>query len=321
MVARAMVFSSEYGIGAQDSFIAWSPLFHMAGTDHSLATLMMGGQVLVLDGLDLPRICDWISRERVGWLLAMPGMIESMVDALQSRAVKPQPVRMVGAMADLVPLQQIAQLSQLVGAPYFNTFGSTETGLPPGSGSLLRAGEVPSSLSKRQSSWCVMKLADADGRAVPDGTPGEMCVRGPTLFSGYWGNDKANAESFRDGWFHMGDVFVRHADGTLDFVDRVKYLIKSGGENIYPAEIERVLLAHPSVRDAAVVKRRDERWGEVPVAFVACEAEFDAAGLASFCRERLASYKQPKEIRCITYEDFPRSSTGKIQRHELEKRL
>jgi fatty-acyl-CoA synthase len=322
MAARAMVFACDYGIRGSDSFIAWSPLFHMAATDHALATLLLGGQVLVCDGLDLPLICDWVRREPVGWLLAMPGMIEGLIEALSAAESRPRSVRLVGAMADLVPHQHITQLCDLVGAPYFNTFGSTETGLPPVSGATLDPARGPLSLSKRQSSWCLTRLVDAAGNEVPDGTPGEMTVRGPTLFSGYWNNEKANAEAFRDGWFHMGDVFVRHADGSLDFVDRLKYLIKSGGENIYPAEIERVLLAHPAVRDAAVVRRSDARWGEVPVAFVAAdESAFDATELAAFCRERLAAYKVPREFRRIEAADLPRSSTGKIQRHELEKRI
>ncbi len=322
MVARAMVFAADYGIGSRDSFIAWSPLFHMAATDHSLAMLMLGGPVVVCDGLDLPRICATLRERPVGWLLAMPGMLDTFAEALQRDGGPFQPVRMVGAMADLVPHQQIAQLSALVHAPFFNTFGSTETGLPPASGSLLAPGELPASMSKRQSSFCMTKLVDPEGREVPDGTPGEMAVRGPTLFSGYWGNEKANAQSFREGWFHMGDVFVRHADGTLDFVDRVKYLIKSGGENIYPAEIERVLLAHPDVADAAVVRKSDARWGEVPVAFIATRSgTLDAAALLAFCRERLAGYKLPKALHSIALADLPRSSTGKIQRHELEKRV
>src|SRR4029079_16427966 len=114
-----------------------------------------------------------------------------------------------------------------------------------------------------------IRLVDANDVDVPDGTPGEIAMRGPTLFSGYWRARETNAVDFRNGWFHMGDVFVRNADGTLDFVDRVKYLIKTGGENVYPAEIERVLLQEPRVADVAVVRRKDERWGEVPVAFVA----------------------------------------------------
>ena len=155
---------------------------------------------------------------------------------------------------------------------------------------------------------------------VPDGSPGELCMRGPTLFSGYWQAEEVNQQDFRGGWFHMGDVFIRNPDGTLDFVDRVKYLIKSGGENIYPAEIERVLLQDQRIADAAVVRRPDEKWGEVPVAFIARHDErLTESAVVALCRAHLAGYKQPKEIRFIALESFPRSASGKIQRHELEK--
>ena len=151
---------------------------------------------------------------------------------------------------------------------------------------------------------------------------GRAALRGPTLFSGYWNAPEVNARDFRGGWFHMGDLFVRRADGLLDFVDRAKYLIKSGGENIYPAEIERVLLALPAVADAVVVRRRDERWGEVPVAFVAFKPgeTMSADALAQRCRAELAGYKIPKEFRIVDVAEFPRSSTGKIQRHDVERR-
>ena len=147
-------------------------------------------------------------------------------------------------------------------------------------------------------------------------------MRGPTLFSGYWAAPETNAHDFRGGWFHMGDVFVRNPDGTLDFVDRVKYLIKSGGENVYPAEIERVLLRDPRVAECAVVRAKDSKWGEVPVAFVARHDEsLDEATLLALCRGELAGYKQPKQIRFITIDQFPRSASGKVQRHELERLL
>ena len=120
----------------------------------------------------------------------------------------------------------------------------------------------------------------------------------------------------------MGDVFVRNSDGTIDFVDRVKYLIKSGGENIYPAEIEQVLLSDPRVADAVVVRSADPTWGEVPVAFVARrDPSLSADDLITACKGKLAGYKRPKAIRFIALDDLPRSTTGKIQRHELEKRL
>jgi fatty-acyl-CoA synthase len=225
-------------------------------------------------------------------------------------------------MADLVPPAEIARVTRLLGAPYANTFGATETGCPPCSSNLIPIGVAPLELSKQQSPFCEVRLVDAEDSPVPDGTPGELTMRGPTLFSGYFRAAAANAEDFRGGWFHMGDVFVRNSDGSLDFVDRVKYLIKSGGENIYPAEIERVLLQESRVAEATVVRRRDARWGEVPVAFVARRDEsLSAEELYRLCRGELARYKQPKDIRFIPLEQFPRSASGKVQRHELEKRL
>jgi acyl-CoA synthetase (AMP-forming)/AMP-acid ligase II len=321
MVARAMCFAAQYGIGPEHSYIAWSPLFHMAATDFSLATLMIGGKVVVQDGLDVDRLCATIAGEPIGWLVAMPGMIDALIDGLRRNATRPRGVRVVGAMADLVPLQQIAELTGLLNAPYINSFGATETGLAPASGALLAPGVVPTHLAKRESAFCSLRLVDADDRDVPVGTPGEAALRGPTLFSGYWNAPETNAHDFRGGWFHMGDLFVRRADGTLDFVDRAKYLIKSGGENIYPAEIERVLLAEAAVADAAVVRQRDERWGEVPVAFVAFKpgAAADTAALEARCREHLPGYKIPKAFRVVELAAFPRSSTGKIQRHEMER--
>lgn len=320
MVARMLAFALDYGITGRDGYIAWSPLFHMAATDHALATLMLGGKVTVHDGLDVPRICHTLAHEPIGWLVAMPGMIEALIDGLKTLKPQVKSLRVVGAMADLVPPHQIAELTRLIGAPYMNSFGSTETGLPPASGALLPIGAAPTSLSKRESSLCHIRLVDAEDKDVPVEVPGELVMQGPTLFSGYWNADATNAQDFRGGGFHMGDLFVRHADGSLDFVDRLKYLIKSGGENIYPAEIERVLLAHPAVRDAAVVRKRDAQWGEVPVAFVASDnATLDAAELQAWCSSRLSRYKQPREIRLVAEAALPRSSTGKIQRHEIER--
>jgi fatty-acyl-CoA synthase len=225
-------------------------------------------------------------------------------------------------MADLVVPHEIARVTRLLKAPYANTFGSTETGCPPCSSSLLPVGEVPTTLRKRQSPFCEVRLVDADDREVEPGRPGELCMRGPTLFSGYFRADETNRQDFRGGWFHMGDVFVRHGDGSLDFVDRVKYLIKSGGENIYPAEIERVLLKDPRVEAAVVVRRPDARWGEVPVAFVARrDATLDEAALVDLCRAELAGFKQPKAFHFLRSSELPRSASGKVMRHELEKRL
>jgi fatty-acyl-CoA synthase len=225
-------------------------------------------------------------------------------------------------MADLVPRPQIAELTTLMGAPYANTFGSTETGGAPASRGLIEIGTTPDRLSKVQSSLCELRLVDEDDNDVPDGEPGEAILRAPSLFSGYWRAPEANAAAFRNGWYHMGDVFRRNADATLDFVDRRKYLIKSGGENIYPAEIEGVLLASPRIETAVVVRRADARWGEVPVAFVVRrDDQLTADEVVAMCRGKIANYKVPKDVKFISDADVPRSTSGKVKRQDLESRL
>lgn len=323
-IVRNLVTRAEFGVAIDDTFAAWSPLSHMGAAENSLGTLMSGGSVIVVDGFDKARLAEIVATRELGWLLLMPGMVGAFAAELRARGVKPKGVRVCGVMADLVPPAEIAEITSLLGAPYANTFGATETGCPPCSSNLIPVGVAPAKLSKQVSPFCEVRLVDPDGRDVPDGTPGELAMRGPTLFSGYWRADETNARDFRDGWFHMGDVFVRNADGTLDFVDRVKYLIKTGGENVYPAEIERVLLADARVADAAVVRRPDVRWGEVPIAFVARRDGAEpvtAQDLYDRCRAELAGFKQPKGIVFIPFDAFPRSASGKVQRHELEKRL
>jgi fatty-acyl-CoA synthase len=320
-IVRNLVVRAEFGVTGDEAFVAWSPLYHMGAVDNSLGALMSGGKVITVDGFDRARLVEIVATEALGWLLLMPGMVAGFIGELERKKTKPRGVKLCGVMADLVPPAEIAKITALLNAPYANTFGATETGCPPCSSNLLAIGLAPGRLSKEQSRFCEIKLVDADEREVPDGSPGELCMRGPTLFSGYFRAPEATRHDFRDGWFHMGDVFVRNPDRTLDFVDRVKYLIKSGGENIYPAEIERVLLADPRVAEAAVVRRADAKWGEVPVAFVAArDPNLGAEELERRCRAELASYKQPKEIRFLAFDEFPRSASGKIQRHELEKR-
>ena len=321
-IARNLVLRAEYGIASRDTFVAWSPLYHMGAVDYSLSTLMSGGKVIVLDGYDAAKLRELVEHEPIGWLLLMPGMVAAFADELEKHGTIPKGVKLCGVMADLVPPVEIGRVTRLLGAPYANTFGATETGCPPGSASPIPIGVVPTKLSKEQSPYCEIRLVDAEDCEVPIGAPGELCIRGPTLFSGYFRANETNFHDFRGGWFHLGDVFVRNSEGLLDFVDRVKYLIKSGGENIYPAEIERVLLQDPRVVEAAVVRRKDARWGEIPIAFVARRDEaLKKNDLIERCRGELARYKLPKDVLFIAAHEFPRSASGKILRHELEKRL
>jgi len=322
MIARSMIARIDGSFFPDRTFVAWTPLFHMGATDSTLAALMHGAKVVVLESFDPPAIADLLEREPIGWLSLMPGMFARMIEELRRAPRRLQPLGLCGAMADLVPRHEIAEITTLLQAPFRNSFGSTETGPAPFSRGRIPIGTAPERLSKLQSSYCLVRLVDAEGRDVPDGKPGEAAFRGPSLFSGYWGDPAANAEAFRSGWYHMGDVLRRNPDGTYDFVDRRKYLIKSGGENIYPAEIEQVLLASPRVAEAVVVRHPDPRWGEVPVAFVAPrEPGLTEAEVLALCRGRIAGYKVPKAVRFLPEAQFPRSTSGKVQRHLLEARL
>ncbi len=322
MIARAACFASQLSLPTDDHFVAWAPLYHMASTDHALATLMRGGTVHIVDGYQPDQLIDIVSRVPVGWFVLMPGMVGEFATAFENSAAKAKNILACGAMADLVPREQIAAATRALNAPYLNSFGATETGLAPATAATIPIGQAPTSLSKRQSAFCELRLVDPEDRDVADGEPGEVALRGPTLFSGYWKADETNAHDFRNGWFHMGDVMRRNPDGTLDYVDRVKYLIKSGGENIYPAEIEQVIAVDKRVLEVVVVRRSDEKWGEVPVAFiVANDPGLTEADVLSRCQDEMSSYKRPKQVIFIEDADLPRSTTGKIQRHELEKRV
>ncbi len=297
-------------------------MFHMGSTDYVYTTLLRGGKAIVIDGFQEAEIARLIATEKLGWLHVNSAMVDRLLRQMQKDGTGVKGMKVVGVMADLIPRHQIAELTALLGAPYANTFGSTETGSVPASKGLIPVGVVPDRLSKVQSSFCEVRLVDENDRDVPDGEPGEVAVRGPSLFSGYWGAHEINKEVFRGGFFHMGDVLRRNPDGTLDFVDRRKYMIKSGGENIYPAEIEQVLLASPKIDNVVVVRRPDAKWGEVPVAFVvARDQQLTAAEVVAMCRGRIAGYKVPKDVRFVADADLPRSTSGKVKRHELEQLL
>jgi acyl-CoA synthetase (AMP-forming)/AMP-acid ligase II len=322
MLARAMIGTVDGQLYPGFGSICWSPLYHMGGTDPTLGTLMHGDTVFVVDGFQPAVLVEIMSRELLGNVTLVPASIAAVIAEVKRSGLRPRGIKACGSMADMVPAQQIAEITTLLNAPFRNTFGSTETGNPPASRQLIPIGTAPTNLSKTQSSYCQLRLVDDEDHDVPDGTPGEVLIRGPSLFSGYWNSPEVNEREFRGGWFHMGDVMVRNPDGTLDFVDRRKYLIKSGGENIYPAEIERLLLQDPRIADAAVVRKSDPHWGEVPVAFVVrADPQLSTDDVISLCRGRIANYKLPKEVRFVAAEDIPRSDTGKLKRVELEARL
>jgi acyl-CoA synthetase (AMP-forming)/AMP-acid ligase II len=320
LLARASIMSAELGLDAGDHFVAWTPMFHMGCADYLLLTHARGASALLLPKFDAAAIIDFMTRSRVGWLVLMPGILDTMVDALLADRRPREPVKFVGCMADLSPKRSIRAVTEILRAPFFNTFGTTETGTMPGATTLIPYGDDPISYTKDQSALCQMRVVGDDGLDVTPGGIGEMLLRGPTMFSGYWNNEEATREAFTGSWYHSGDVVVLHADGRYDYVGRRKYMIKTGGENVYPTEVERVLEDHDAVIEAAVIKAPSDRWGEVVVAFVATDSRVSAAELRDFCLPRLAKYKIPKDFVFISSDDLPRNITGKVERTELEMR-
>ena len=323
-IARAMYFSYEYKINEGDTFPAWAPMFHMASTDLAIGSLIIGSSVAFVDGFQPKQLKLLLQKYKLSWLVLMPGMLEEFIKFLNGKKIIIKGIKAMGAMADLIPKNQIIEITTLLDTSYLNSFGSTETGMPPASGGVIDKNSKNFSLSKTQSSFCEVILVN-DNKTVELGSSGECAVRGPTLFSGYWQAEETNLKDFKNGWFHMGDVMKRNIDGTLDFVDRKKYLIKSGGENIYPAEIERILLGHKNVSEAIVVKITSKKWGESPIAIISLvsslEKDYTTKKLKQLCKANLASYKQPIDILVINESDIPRSTTGKVQRHFVEKMI
>ncbi len=323
-ISRALYFAFEYNIDKYDTFPAWAPMFHMASTDLAIGSLLIGGSVAFIDGFNSRKITDLIKKYKLSWLVLMPGMLEEYIKFIEGKNIRVKGIKAMGAMADLIPKNQITSITKLLDTPYLNSFGSTETGMPPASKGFIKKNKKNFSLSKLQSSFCEIKLVK-NNKEVSYETPGECAVRGPTLFSGYWKAEETNIQDFRGGWFHMGDMMKRTHEETFDFVDRKKYLIKSGGENIYPAEIERVILRHKNIIEAVVVRIKSKKWGESPIAIISISKKDRKKTiieeLKKSCRKYLAGYKQPVDILVINEKDIPRSTTGKVQRHLVEELL
>jgi fatty-acyl-CoA synthase len=202
--------------------------------------------------------------------------------------------------------------------PVIQIYGSTETG------PVAVYTRVGGDLSRLTSTglpglYCEARIVDDAGHEVPHGVAGEVVVRGPNVLYEYWGNAEATAEALRDGWYHTGDVGTRDTDGYFYIHDRKKNMIISGGENIYPAEVERVLHDHPCIAEAAVIGRPDPKWQEVPVAYIVCHKEMTITvdEVKAFVGQHLARFKIPREI--VFVDSLPRTALGKVQHFMLRE--
>jgi acyl-CoA synthetase (AMP-forming)/AMP-acid ligase II len=325
-LARGYTYTIDWNLKRGDGWIAWAPLFHIISADALPAVFSLGGTYYPPNGFDTERIVDILLEKDeggIGWLFLLPGVINRFLDYLDENDIDTEDmreIREIGALVDLVDPKKVKRVTEKFDMPFTNSYGATEDANVLSAGNNIAVGVMPDDedLAKVESSFVDLKLIDEDWNEVEG--RGELAARGPTLCSGYINNPEANEEDFRDGWFRTGDIFVYNDDGTYSFVNRRKYLIKSGGENIYPAEIEKVLLQHEEIEEATVVRVSHEKWGEVPRAIISTfnPDEVETDELMEMLKKDIANYKLPHYINIVHPDDFPRSATGKIVREEVE---
>ena len=293
-----------------------APLFHTAGLNMScLPTLLKGGTVLIEPAFDAGRALELIEARRVTFMFGVPAMYDAMAASPRWPAADLSSLRLLTCGGAPVPMATIRTYLDR-GLTFLQGYGMTEAS--PGV-LLLAADQVAAKAGTAgvPHFFTDVRVAAPDGADAVPGEKGEVLVSGPNVTSGYWGRPAATAEVLDEGWFRSGDVATVDADGYVAIVDRVKDVIISGGENVYPAEVEDALYAHPAVAECAVIGVPDERWGEVGRAYVVTRAEITADELLAFARGRLAGYKVPQSVRFVAA--LPRTATGKVLRKILRE--
>jgi acyl-CoA synthetase (AMP-forming)/AMP-acid ligase II len=313
----------ELGITTADVGLACGPLHHVGALDLVTTSMMaVGAPTVVHRVFDAARVVDDIERHRITVVWAAPAMVRAILDVPGVEQRDLSAVRLLIAGGEKMPIPFIERLRTTFPECWFaDAYGLTET---VSGDTFLDRDHTITKLGSvgRPCPYLELDLWDEDGVPVPPGVAGEIVLRGPKVFAGYWRDPDATAAAFVGGWFHTGDVGVRDDDGFLFVVDRLKDLIISGGENIASSEVERVLYEHDAVLEVAVVGRPDEQWGEVPVAFVVLRPDADPAvdpeALIAHCRDQLAKFKVPK---AVTFLDaLPRNPSGKVLKRDLRRR-
>ena len=304
--ARNLVFLPTFHTGGLNVYA--NPVFHTGGTNVVMRTFDPGHFLRVLSDHDTPITHALGVPTNFLMTAEEPGFADADLGHLVLLGVG-------GAPAPLALLQRYAEK----GVPLQQLWGMTETGPL---GLVLSADQA---LAKAGSSgipvmYSELKVVDAEGRIVGPDMTGELMIRGPNVTPGYWNRPVANRESFtEDGWFHTGDAARTDEDGYFYIVDRWKDMFISGGENVYPVEVENAIYELDGVLENAVVGIADSRWGEVGRAYVVLKggSNLDGGAILDHCRDRIARYKVPKEVRFL--DELPHNATGKVLKHELSR--
>ena len=307
------------GIGRYDATITVTPLFHVGGLCvHTLSLLYFGGKVVIREKWDAREFVETMEREKATLQFLVPAMWLEVTRLSGLDEYDLSSMRYAVSGGAPCPVTVIEKLQGL-GWLFLEGFGMTETT----ANSLVLDAE--SATSKRGSVGLPLMHVDArvggpNDEDAPVGEIGELLFRGPSIAKGYWGLPEATAEAWRGGWFHSGDLARVDEDGYFYIVDRKKDMVISGGENVYPAEVEQVLHRHEGIRDVAVIGVPHDKWGETVVAVV---TESPGAALSqdeviAFCRANLAHYKCPTKV--IVVDELPRTATGKLLKRDLRQR-
>jgi acyl-CoA synthetase (AMP-forming)/AMP-acid ligase II len=308
----------EFGITDEDVGLACGPLYHVGALDLTTTTLIAAGATTIIHRIfDAADVVDEIERSRVSTVWLAPAMVNAIMARPDIGGRDLSSVRLIIGGGEKMPIPLIERLQRTFPSAWFaDAYGLTET--VSGDTFLDRDSTVTKLGSVgRPCLYLEVDIWDDHGKPQPPGERGEVVLRGPKVFKGYWRDPDATDAAFAGGWFHTGDIGVRDDDGYLYIVDRLKDMILSGGENIAGSEVERVLYENAAVLEAAVVGRPDDRWGEVPLAFVVLRPNTHATAdeLIDHCRGQLARFKVPKEI--IFLDALPRNPSGKVLKREL----
>ena len=313
---------AEFGFTSADVGLACGPLYHVGALDLVTTSMIAVGATTVIHrAFDAAAVVDEIERSRVTTVWAAPAMVRAILDVPGVDQRDLSSLRVIIAGGEKMPIPYIERLRTVFPSAWLaDAYGLTET---VSGDTFLDRDSTVSKLGSvgRPCQYLELDIWDEEGASVPAGDKGEVVVRGPKVFAGYWRDPDATAKAFAGGWFHTGDVGVMDDDGYLYIVDRLKDMIVSGGENIATSEVERALYEHESVVEVAVVGRPDERWGEVPVAWVVVrpDATVSAEELIEHCRGQLAKFKVPRAVTFI--DELPRNPSGKVLKRDLRDRI
>lgn len=303
------------GLDADDVWLACVPLFHISGLSIIMRSVIYGMPIIIHEQFDPESVNLAIQREGVTVVSVVSNMLARMLDALGDETY-PAHFRCMLLGGGPAPLP-LLEACVNKGIPVYQTYGMTETAsqivtLPP-EYMLSKLGSAGKPLFP-----CEIRIMQ-DGSEAPAGTAGEIFVRGPNVTSGYLNRPDADREAFYDGWFATGDIGYVDDEGFLYVLDRRKDLIVSGGENVYPAEIEAVLIGHPDIEEAGVAGVADARWGQVPAAYIKLKAGavMSEQEVQAYCQDKLAKYKIPAHVYFV--DALPRNASGKLLRRELTK--